>query len=518
MKEPVNATENKRIAINTLFLYIRLVFVLLISLYTSRIILRNLGVLDYGIYNVVAGFVSMFALLNASLSNVSQRFYNYEKGKNGEKGMQRVFITAHYIQFVIVLLILIVSETIGLWYVVNKMVYPIESAYAVQVVYQSSVVALIFVVLQIPYSSAIIANEKINYYAIVSVFDVLLKLLIAFVIPFIPIDRLTIYGILVASVAVIDFLFYCLYARSHFSYLRFNFNFSRETFSEMLKFSGWSTMNAFSQTIKNQGLNLLINFFFGPVVNAARGISYQVKSALLGFVMNITTASQPQVVESYAKGNVERSKRLVFTISKISFFSLYIVALPIMVEVNFVLNIWLGNEIPDFTEIFTILVLVITLVDILSTPIGMYISASGKVARFNFWNSVIGVSVLPIAYVFLKEGLGPVYVYVISFLISIVMYMVSLVVVNYETDIKIFRYVREVLCPIALVIISTFFFPLIISKLLIPGLIRFVAVLIISVISVTVSIFFIGLDNREKEMICSYSKRIWQKISFVVTK
>ena len=237
MSELTNTEGNKRIAKNTLFLYIRLVFVLIISLYTSRVILHNLGVVDYGIYNVVAGFVSMFALLNTSLSNSTQRFYNFEKGKNGTEGMQKVFISAQYIQIIIAILILILAETIGLWYVSNKMVYPAERTFAVHVVYQSAVFALLFVVLQIPYSAAIIAHERINYFAIVGVLDVVMKLIIALILPIIPVDSLSVYGVLIAAVAIVDFLLYYFYSKHHFPYLRFKREFQRKTFTEMLKFS-----------------------------------------------------------------------------------------------------------------------------------------------------------------------------------------------------------------------------------------------------------------------------------------
>ena len=512
MNENNNKEANKRIAKNTLFLYIRLGFVLLISLYTSRVILHNLGVVDYGIYNVVAGFVSMFALLRATLSNATQRFYNYEKGKNGIAGMQKVFISAQYIQIIFVAIIVLLAETVGLWYVVNKMVYPVERASAVLIVYQSAVIALIFVCLQIPYSAAIIAHEKINYYAIVGVIDVVLKLIIAIIIPIIPIDNLSIYGILIAGVSVIDYLLYSSFSKRHFPYLKFSFQFHRETFVNMIKFSGWSSLNGFSQTVKNQGLNILMNYFFGPAINAARGISYQVKGALLDFVMNITTATQPQVVESYAVGNKERAYKLMFTVSKLIFFSLYMVSLPIMIEVSFVLRLWLGNEIPNYTEIFTILVLIITLIDILSTPISMVINASGKVARFNLWNSILGICVLPVAFIFLKQGSDPVMVYIVSLSISIIMLFVSILIMVKETDIKVSQYIHGVLVPLFVVVISTVFLPIIVSHFLNIGFARLITIVSLSILLVCISGYFMGLDANEKELVLSFVKRFAKKI------
>lgn len=501
-----NNTGNVRIAKNTLFLYIRLVFVLIISLYTSRVILHNLGVVDYGIYNVVAGFVSMFALLNTSFSNSSQRFYNSEKGKNGIEGMQKVFISAHYIQIIIAVLILILAETVVLWYVANKMVYPSERTLAVHIVYQSSVIALLFVVLQIPYSAAIIAHEKINYYAIVGVLDVVMKLIIALILPIIPSDSLSVYGVLIAGVGIIDFSLYFLYCRHHFPYLRFKWQFQQELFRAILKYSGWKALNSFSQVVRHQGLNILMNLFFGPAVNAARGISYQVKSALLGFVMNITTAAQPQVVESYAIGNIERSKKLMFTISKFIFLSLYVVSLPIIIEISYILRLWLGNEIPDYTEIFTIIVLVTGMIDILSTPISMVIAASGQVARFDFWNSIIGMTALPIAYFVLNKGGNPVTVFIVSLLVSIVMFIVALFIMRKEIGIQLTDYYKGILLPLVSVVIITAGFPWLVSYSLQDGFLRLFVVTIVSVLVVISCGFYIGLDANERTLVVTYVK------------
>lgn len=503
--------DNQRIAKNTLYLYIRLVFVLLVSLYTSRVVLNTLGIVDYGIYNVVAGFVSMFALLSASLTNSSQRFYNYEKGKNGLEGMQRVFVAAHCIQLVMVVLILLLSETLGLWYVTTKMVYPPERSTAVLVVYQASILSLLCVVLQIPYSAAIIAHERINFYAFVGVLDVILKLIIALIVPLFGIDTLSIYGVLIAGVAFIDYLAYFVYSKRNFPYLKFFNGYDKDTFVNMLTFSGWSTLNAFSQTIKNQGLNLLMNFFFGPIVNAARGISFQVKSALLGFVMNITTAAQPQIIESYAENNFDRSKQLMYTISKLIFISLFIVALPIMFEVGIILRLWLGDDIPQYTEIFTILVLVITMVDILSTPISMIVSASGRIGLYNFCNSLLGIAVLPIACMFLKYGANPVSVYLVSLLISMIGFVSCLIIMQKVVNVRMKEYIQSVLLPIMMVVLTSIVVPWIITITMSESLIRLLVVVITTGVFTLGSGYFLGLNANERNLIVSYIVKLLSK-------
>ena len=506
--------DNKRIAKNTLLLYIRLVFVLLISLYTSRVVLQTLGIVDYGIYNVVAGFVSMFAFLNTSLTNSVQRFYNFEKGKNGLDGIQKVFISTHYIQMILGIFVLLLTETIGLWYISNKMVYPHERTIAVHIVYQASVAALLFVVIQIPYSAAIIAHERINIYAIVGVLDVILKLIAALLVPYIGYDHLGIYGVFIGGVALVDYLFYFVYSRRHFPYLRIKKVFYKETFIEMIKFSGWTAFNTLSQVVRHQGINLLVNLFFGPIVNAAHGIAYRVKGALLGFVMNITTAAQPQVVESYAVGNIARTQQLMYTVSKFIFLSLYIVALPIMIETDYVLHLWLGKDVPQYTVIFTVLVLVSTMIDILNTPITMVVSATGNIGLYNFWSSILGIVVLPIAYICLKNGFNPVSVYVVSLLSSIVMQLTCMIIMKKVTKFQILNYVRRVLMPIITVVISTVFIPLFIEKHLEEGLIRFVAVTISSFAVVLLSSLLIGLNPRERYFVFTSIRKLSKRFNY----
>lgn len=502
-----NLSGNKRIARNTLFLYIRLAFVLVISLYTSRVVLKALGVVDFGIYNVVAGFVSMFALLSTSLTNSVQRFYNYEVGKNGVEGMKKIYTTSFYIQLIIAILVLLFAETIGLWYLENKMVIPTERQDTAIVVFQVSVLSLLFVILQIPYSAAIIARERIDYYAIVGVIDVVLKLIVAIFLTFVSGDHLKLYSILIGGVAIINFVLYYTYAKHHFSFLRFERTFHKETFKAMLRFSGWSAVNGVSQTVKNQGINLLMNLYFGPVINAARGISYQIKSALLGFVLNITTAAQPQIVESYAAGDINRSKQLMFSVSKFVFLSLYLVALPVMIEIHYILRLWLGNEVPDYTEIFVVLILIITLIDILCSPINIIINASGRIGLYNFCVSVIGMTILPLAYIALGYDAQPEYVYIVSLILSVIILIAAVIIMRRKTNIGITEYISKVLTPITFVSISTFFIPLLVSFLMEEGIVRLMIVTLVSFICVFVFGFYFGLNHKERSTIISFVKK-----------
>lgn len=512
MKEGMTEANN-RIAQNTLYLYIRLIFVLVVSLYTSRVVLNALGVVDFGVYNVVAGFVSMLALLSTSLTNSVQRFYNFEIGKNGREAIQKVYISSLYIQIIIALIIFILAETIGVWYIENKMVYPLEREPAVYIVFQSSVVALLLTVMQIPYTAAIIAHERINFYAIVGVLDVVLKLIIAVIISHYSSDRLVVYGILIASVSLIDFVCYYLYSKKHFTALTYKRKFYKETFKEMLSFSGWHALNGFSQTIKNQGVNMIMNYFLGPVVNAARGISYQIKSALLGFVMNITTAAQPQMIESYSNGDIGRSERLLFSVSKLVFLSLFIVVLPLIFHIDLVLRLWLGPNIPDYTEVFTILVLIITLVDILMTPITIMINAKGQIGLYNLCISIIELLTLPLAYYILKIGLEPQYVFVMSLVLSIIAVLISLVIMQIKTDVRLIRYAANVLIPLFKTIIPSTIVVFILYYLNVDGLAYSITTFVVIMMTVVFCGYFLSLSSSERGLIKNYIHKLKTKIA-----
>lgn len=490
--------KNKTIAKNTVYLYIRLALVLVVSLYISRVVLNALGVVDYGIYNVVAGFVSMFALLSSALTNSIQRFYNYEKGKEGLDGFKKVYITSIFIQVIIALLILLLVESIGLWYIENKMVYPPERHDAVLIVFHASICSLLITVLQIPFSSAIIALENIQYHALVGVLDVLFKLAIALFMASSDTDRLSLYAILMTGVSVLNFLLYYGYVKRKFSFLKFKFIFYKKLFVDMLKFTGWYSFNGLSQIVKHQGVNVLVNLFFGPIVNAAHGVAYQVKSALLGFVMNITTASQPQMVESYALGDTQRSIKLMNTISKFMFFSLFIVALPIMLEIDCVLRLWLGETVPEYANIFVIIVLITTLIDILCGPQSILINAKGDIALYNIVTSILGLLVIPISFVFLKQGCEPQVVYLIGLCLSLVILFVSSIITKQKIGFTDSLYLKEVILPIILVAIISTILPTFLSVIMNEGYLRFLIVIIVSVISVGLCSYFIGLSSGER--------------------
>lgn len=493
--------NSQRIAKNTLFLYVRMALSLLITLYTSRVVLNVLGVEDFGVFNVVAGFVSMFAFLNSALNSSVQRYYNFENGKRGKDGVKQVYVASIYIQMILSVITLLLVETVGLWYFEHKLIIPPDRYEASKILFQVSVLSMVIVVMQVPYSSAILAKEKMDYYALVGVVDVLLKLAVVFIIQVISYDKLISYAWLLATVAIVDFLLYFVYSKIKFNDIRFELKVNLRLLGSMLKFSSWSAFSGFSQIIRNQGVNVVLNIFFGPVVNAARGISYQIKSALISFVGNITVASRPQMVESYAIGDIDRSQRLMYSTSKLCFVLLFMMALPITLEINYILNLWLNNTVPDHTAAFSVLVLAITLVDILQTPITMMVYATGEIRKYNFVTSMIGLSILPIAFFVLRIGVEPEIVYVISFFISVVIQVLSVIMMTKLTGYSSLDYLKKVALPLFLLLLFSCGFPYVPHHYMSEGFGRFIVVTVISIMTIGVVSYLIVFDKEEKLLI-----------------
>ena len=496
--------NNKRIAKNTIFLSIRMVIVLLISLYTSRVILQTLGVEDFGIYNVVGGFVSMFAFLNTTMNNAIQRFYNYENGKSGDEGETRVYNTALLIQILLAVLVLILTETIGLWYINNKMVIPPDRFSAAQWIFQFAVISLIILILQIPYSAAIMAHERMDYYAVVSVLDAILKLVIALLIPYIPYDKLIGYGALLLGISIINFLLYYVYAKVKFERLKIIWKFEKGIFNSMLSFSGWNLFGSFARVMKEQGLNMVLNLFFGPVVNAARGIAYQVSGALHGFVNNITIASRPQLTHAYAQGNVNRTMTIMFSVSKLCYVTLLLMALPIMMEIDFILKIWLGDTIPDNTNVFVIIVIITSLIHVFNPPTSFVVHATGKMSRYQLVMGGINLAIIPVAYLFLLSGSPAIIAFVVSAVFTLIGQIAAILVLRTLVLFSIKQYVNEVIIPTFIVTVISVVVSYIPFSLMSGGWLRLIVIVCSSTLAIILSTYLFGLTSKEKELVVSY--------------
>ena len=497
---PNNSSANKRIAKNSLFLTIRMVIVLIISLYTTRVVLKVLGVEDYGVYNVVCGFVAMFSFLNVSMSNGIQRFFNFELGKNGEEGANKVFVTSLIIQALLALLIIILVESIGLWYLNKKMVIPEDRLIAAEYIFQFSVLSFLFVIMQAPFSASVMAHEKMDFYAVVSVLDAFLKLAIALILPLLFGDSLIWYGVLMFGINATNFFLYFIYCKTHFPEIKIRRNLDRSLFKSMLGFSGWNLFGSFSGIMQEQGINLVINFFFGPIVNAARAVAVQVNAGLEGFVSNITMPVRPQVVQSYAKGENSRMMNLTFSISKLSCCFLMMMAIPVSIEIDYVLQIWLGDRIPEHAAAFTIIILLSSIISNLNAATSNLVHATGNMKNYQFWSSIVKISSVPIAFIVLKHYSRPEIALLIVFICRLAGHIIGLFVVRTLVVLSLREYFIKVVVPILIVAIISIIAALPIHFYMEENFWRLLFVTQVSVTAAGLSLYFIAFNKSERSL------------------
>lgn len=499
-----NQSNNKRIAKNTLYLYIRMFVVMLVTLYTSRVILEALGVEDYGIYNVVAGFVSMFGFLNATLSASMQRFYNYEGTKNGTDGFRDVFNSGIRIHLFIAIILLLLLETIGLWYTNCIMVVPDGRLSAVNWVFQFSTASLIFMLVQIPYAGAILAKEKMNYFALVSIIDVVLKLLVAYCICINGADRLCLYSLGLLCISILNIFLYVAYCKFKFKELEIKKIYRSDLYRPMLSFSGWNLVGTFAFMLKGQGLNLVLNLFFGPIVNAARGIASQVNGAVSSFTASVFTAFRPQLVNSYAEGKYNRTRKLLFLESKICFVLIAILITPLILEMASILHFWLGDNVPDQSIIFSDLVLIDSLVCTFNTPCTQVIMATGKIKKYQIGSSVVNLLLIPVCWVFLKIGFSAETAFVITIIFSIINQIVCLYYTNKEFKVDILEYLKDVVCRSALFVILMPIVPFFICKIVENSIISIIVVSVATFISTIPLLYWVVMNKEERDLAYSF--------------
>ena len=405
--------DNKRIAKNTMMLYFRMLLTMVVGLYTSRVVLQTLGVSDYGLYNVVGGIVAMFTIINSTLTTGTQRFFSFAIGEGNIQKLKGVFSTAFLLHFVLAVILLIVAETIGLWFLNAKMNIPTGRETAAFWVYQYSVLAALVSVIQVPFVSSMQSHERMNIYAYMSIYDVVMKLFIVFLIQVVDYDKLIFYGCLILLVNVSSAFIYNWYCRKHFEESRFKFGYDKQLVKEIATFSGWNIFGCASVTLQGQGVNILLNMFFGTIVNAARGIAFNVNTIVLQFVNNFQTAVNPQIVKLYAAGKTDEMTKLVINNSKFAAYLLLFIAVPLTAELDFVLRIWLG-EVPEYTTIFIYIILFQSLVQTITRPVVMVVHAVGKMKAVNLTAGSALLLILPVSYVLMRLGADPVTVFLVN--------------------------------------------------------------------------------------------------------
>lgn len=501
-----NSSANKRIARNTLFLYIRMGIVMLISLYTTRVVLRVLGVEDYGIYNVVCGFVAMFGVFNTCFSTSINRFYNYELGQKTGDGIKRVYNTAVVIQLFLAVLVVVLVEVVGVWYINNKMVIPPERLSTAKWIFQFSMISMFLTIMQAPYSAAVMAYERMDYFAFVSIFDAFIKLGFIIFLQYVSGDKLLIYGILMCIVAITNFLLYFVYCRIKFSDIRLQKGLDKPLLKSMMSFAGWSILDPISYMARDQGTNMVLNLFFGPVVNAAQGIAYQIAAAVDSFGGSFSTAFRPQIIQSYSEGQYSRTKNLMFSMSKIGFILHAMLVVPIILEINYILNLWLGPDYPSYAVGFTCLILVVKTIGALNSPISQVVSATGNIRKIKVFSAIVISSVVPIAILLFKCGLEPIYAY-IALLGITMMNQTGCVIIMQQVFpyIRAKEYLKKIIVPCLVFAVLLSILPLLIKFSLAPSIWRLLLVCFMSVGSTIGLGYFIILNEVEKDLVKSFA-------------
>lgn len=492
--------NNKRIAKNTLMLYVRMMFTMGVSLYTSRVVLNALGIEDYGIYTVVGGIVSMISFINGGLISAIQRYITFEIGQNNIEKLKKVFTTSIQIILLISFIIVLLGETIGLWFLNEKMVIPENRQYAAFWVFQCSIITCIINFLSIPYNADIIAHERMSAFAYISIVEVILKLVIVFLLNVLKGDKLIIYAILVLSVQIFIRFLYANYCRRKFTEARYRHSFDKGLFKDMISFTGWSFWGGLATVLSTNGLDIMLNVFFGPIVNAARGISVQVRSTIQRFVSNFQTAINPQITKNYAMGNISQMHNLMFKSARLSFFLLYLLALPVILETNFILELWLKIVPPD-TVIFTQIMLINSLMFTVVNPCVIANQATGKVKVYQALVGGTLLLIVPISYVVLKLGAPAYSVFIVQLGVDIVAQIERMIILEKQINLPIKNYFIYLYKPIIFVVIPSIILPICVHYQFEEGLLRFLLVGVTCVLSVTLFVLIFGLNKNERTFI-----------------
>lgn len=433
----------KRMAKNASMLYFRMLLTMAVSLYTSRVILQTLGVEDFGIYNVVAGFVMMLGFLNSAMSSATQRFLAFELGKPDIRDVRGIFSMSLNIHILIAVFVFVLGETIGLWFIKTQLTIPIDRMFAAEWVFHLALLSFMMTIIRVPYNALIIAHEQMKVFAWVSILDVTLKLLIVFMLSWFGIDKLILYGLLSLAVSFIIFMIYRLYCKHKYIESKFRLYWDKKLFNVMLSYTGWNLWGNIAVVMSGQGVNVLLNIFFGPTVNAARAIAMQVSGALNSFVQNLQVAINPQIIKSYAAEDMAYMHQLVCYGAKYNFFLLFFLAVPVLVNTDLILNVWLGS-VPEYTSIFVKLIIVNILIDCISAPLMTSAQASGKI---KFYQSVVGGLLLlnlPFSYLVLKMGYEPYTVIYVSITLSVFAFVARLLIVKKLVFLPVPEYLKEV--------------------------------------------------------------------------
>lgn len=497
---PDNFSSNKRIAKNTVVLYVRMIVVMLITLYSSRIVLQALGVEDFGLYNVVGGVVALLSFLKTSLTSSTQRFLSYEIGTRNKEKLKSIFGNSMTAHVMISVIIVVLGETVGLWFLNAKINIPLGREFAANVIYQLSVLSTVVSMLTVPFAAAVIARERMTFFAVIGIADAVLKLGFALLLLVLSYDSLILYGVLMALIIVLNLFAYLIYCKLKFEEVQLRLSFDKVLFKEIFSFSGWTILGQMAVIGVNCGTNILINLFYSVTANAAMGIAQQVNGAITGLTSNFQTAFQPQITKSYASKDFTYMNSLIHYSSKISFFLLFIVTYPIMLNIDYILDVWL-TTVPVLSNSFCILFLIASIFNALSAPLWISVFATGNIKMYQLVVSSVFFSDLIIVYILFVLGFPPVTCMIVKAVINFLVIFVRLYYTGKEVEgFSLLNYLKLALAPCFLSAIVTIAptLPLFIMTTVVW---QKVAVTIIAIMASIISTYLIGLNRNERKSV-----------------
>ena len=497
-------TNSKMIAKNTIYLYIRMILTLAVSLYTSRVVLAQLGVVDYGIYSVVGGVVVMFSFINSSMATSTQRFLTFELGRGDFTKLKTTFAASLNVHILLGIIIVLLAETVGLWFVNAKLVIPPDRMFAANIVYQCSIWSFFISITQVPYSASLIAHEKMSVYAYFSLIDAIGKLVIAFALTWYSADKLIFYALLMLLFQAFLLILYRIYCARQYKECRFSFFWDKDLYRRLISFAGWNLFGSIGWIFRGQGLNIVLNFFYGPALNAAKGIADKVSNAVMGFIRNFNVAMNPQITKNYAVRNLKDMESLCYRGSKYAFLLLLLIVTPAIVNIQYILHLWLV-DVPDYTDSFVLLILVDSLIDVMlgTSQFITALMATGNIRNYQIVVGIMIILVLPIGYILLSLGLGPLSIMYAMIGVSIISGLTRFLFCKRQIGFSLRKLVTSVWIPDLATTAIAIPVSLIIKKLLITeeGMLGFFANCATSLICVSICAWFIAMNRQERRVI-----------------
>jgi len=508
----VASEKNNRIAKNTLFLYLRMLLIMAVTLYTSRVVLEVLGVEDFGIYMAVGGFVAMFSVISNSLSASISRFLTFELGRGDKDKVKRIFSTAVLIQCLIGGIIFLLTETFGGWFLNTQMTIPEDRLVAANWVFHFSLLTFVVNLISVPYNACIIAHERMSAFAYIGFVDAIGRLVVTFMISSIAFDHLILYAILMCFVALFVRFLYRWYCKRHFEECYFQWVLDRSLLGDMFGFAGWNFIGASSSVLRDQGINVLLNVFCGPTVNAARGIAMQVSTAITSFSSNFQAALNPQITKSYAAGDLEYVKNLIFKGARLSFYLLLLVSLPILIETKTILSLWL-NVVPIHSVLFVRLIILYVMTESVSCTMITLMLATGRIRSYQLIVGGGQMMNFPLAYILLKWGYAPEFTMVGSILISILCLFLRLYMLHNMVGLPIMEFIQKVLLNVIGVCLLALLLPLCLSNCMGESWFRFLLNCVVCVFSTILVIYYVGCSRDERLLILLKFRQFVNKIN-----